>query len=75
MLAFTIANYLRIIILMSIFILFGENIFDKFHFLFYQALTGIILGLIFVFYYKRYKIKEKPLIDDYKYIFSLFQKK
>ncbi len=75
MLAFTFANFIRILILMITFILFGEGVFDKFHLLFYEVLTGVMLGLIFVFYYRKLKIKEKPLISDYKYIFSLFRKK
>lgn len=75
LITFTIANLIRIIFLMTIFIVFGENIFDKFHLLFYQILTGVMLAVIFIYYYKRYNIKEKPLIDDYLWIFSFLRKR
>lgn len=72
---FTIANFLRIILLMITFILFGKNFFESIHLLFFEFLTGVLVALIFLYFYKKFKIKQKPLIDDYIYLFSKFKKK
>lgn len=64
LLVYSLANLMRIMFLMAVFILFGENFFESLHLIFYQALTGVIVGFIFVYFYRKYKIKEKPLISD-----------
>ncbi|MDA3856579.1 MAG: hypothetical protein PF569_10070 [Candidatus Woesearchaeota archaeon] len=71
-LAYSIANLIRIVFLMAAFILFGENFFESIHLIFYEALTGIIVGLIFVYFYREYKIKEKPLVSDVKMILKKY---
>jgi exosortase/archaeosortase family protein len=68
---FTIFNLIRILFLIFIFYFFGDNLFEKLHFIFYSGMSGLFLGLILLYLYKKENIKEIiPFYYDLKYLFS-----
>jgi len=69
---FTILNLIRIIILIGIYLKFGIYYFEKLHILFYEGLTGVLTGLIIVYFVKKEKIKVYPIYSDVKNIINKY---
>lgn len=70
---FSIFNLLRILLLIIIYFYFGEVWFKNLHLLFYEFLSGVITGIIIIYYlrkYNNYYIKNQrlPIISDLKNI-------
>ncbi len=70
-LLFSIANLIRIWLLIIILLKFGASTFYKYHLIFYEAVSGIIVGLIIIFLLKISKNTQIPIIDDIKTIIKL----
>lgn len=68
-LLFSVLNLLRIYILMSVNVFLGEHAFNKVHMLFFEGLTGVIVGFIIVYFLKKNEIKKTyPILTDVKYL-------
>ncbi len=52
-LIFTVLNYLRIIILMTVYIFLGQETFDKIHVLFYEFVSGVMVSIVVIYYLKK----------------------
>lgn len=65
----TFFNFLRIIVLMYIYVFYGDIGFEILHYLFYQGLSGIFVALIVIYYLKKEEIKHLyPIYSDLKYL-------
>ena len=70
-LIFTVLNFLRIIILMSVFIYLGKETFDKIHVIFYEFVSGIMVACVVIYYLKKHKIRKiYPFFSDIKHLIS-----
>lgn len=68
-LIFSLFNLIRILFLMWVHITFGAEYFDKYHLIFYQGLSGIVVALIVIYYLRKNKIKKVyPVYSDLKYL-------
>ncbi|NQZ85486.1 MAG: pacearchaeosortase [Nanoarchaeales archaeon] len=75
-LIFTVLNFLRIIILMSVFIYLGKETFDKIHVIFYEFVSGIMVAFVVIYYLKKHKIRKiYPFFSDVKYLLLEIMKK
>jgi exosortase/archaeosortase family protein len=73
---FTIVNLVRILFLMWIHIVYGTNVYDKFHLIFYEGVSGVLVALIIIYYLKKEKIKKiYPIVTDIKYLIKIIRKK
>lgn len=70
-LLFSIANLIRIWLLIIILLKFGVSTFYKYHLVFYEAISGIIVGIIIIYLLKTSKNTSIPIIDDIKTIIKL----
>ena len=68
---FSIFNLIRILLLITIQINFGQEIFEKIHLIFYETISGILTAGIITYYLKKEKItKIYPIYSDLKYIYQ-----
>ena len=67
LLAFTIINLLRILFFMWVHVQFGIEVFNKFHYIFYEGVSGILMAAIIIYYLKNNHTKKTyPLFTDVK---------
>ncbi len=72
---FTFFNLIRILFLMWVHITFGQYYFDKYHLVFYQGLSGVVVALIIIYYLRKNKITGLyPVISDLKFLISSIKK-
>jgi exosortase/archaeosortase family protein len=73
---FTILNFLRIIILMTVFIFLGEETFNQLHRLFYEFVSGVMVSGVVIYYLKKHQIKKVyPFYSDIRFlILEIIQK-
>ncbi len=68
-LIFTFFNLIRILFFMTIHTIYGRAIFDKFHIIFYEGLTGILVAIIIIFFLYKNKIKKiYPILTDVNFL-------
>jgi exosortase/archaeosortase family protein len=73
---FTILNFLRIIILMTVFIFLGEETFNQIHILFYEFVSGVMVSGVVIYYLKKHQIKKiYPFYSDIKFLILEIYKK
>lgn len=71
---FSIFNLIRIISLIIIYNKYGYQTFNNLHFIFYEFVTGLLLGIIILTIFKLYKLNLKTVfIEDIKYIIQNFK--
>lgn len=68
---FTLINIIRVWVLIVILLKFGASTFYKFHLLFYEFVSGIIVGVIIIYLLKKSQNSYIPLIDDIKTIINM----
>ena len=74
--AFTAANLIRILSLMWVHVMFGPETFEKFHMIFFEVVSGIMVAVIVIFYFRKYGIRKTyPVITDVANILSGMKKK
>jgi len=65
-------NIARIIILIQIYLRFGENYFNTVHMLFWHILSTLFVALVWIFLIEKYKVKRIPIYSDIKYLIRKF---
>ena len=73
-LAFTLFNLIRIIFLIWLFAAFGQVAFDRYHLIFYQGLSGLVLAAIALYFLRKEKGKVYPVYSDMKYLIGQLKK-
>ncbi len=63
-------NILRIVILSVILVEFGSDMFNKFHLLFWNFVSGIYVALVWIFLVLKFKIKDIPIVSDVKELYK-----
>ncbi len=72
---FTLMNLLRILLLMWVHVDFGLEVFQTFHFIFYEGISGILTAGIIIYFLKREHIKKTyPLVTDVLILFKEIKK-
>ncbi len=75
LIVFSIINLIRIIILMYIHALYGIEMFEKFHLVFYEGVSGILTAVIIIYFLKKKHIKKTyPIISDVKLLLKSIKK-
>ena len=71
----SVFNLLRIFFLMWIHVTFGADYYERYHLLFYDALSGIVTALIIIYYLRKEKVKNVyPVITDLNYLIKFYKK-
>jgi len=66
---FSAFNLIRILFLMWIHITYGLYYFEKYHLIFYQGLSGVVVALIIIYFLRKNSIKKVyPIISDVRYL-------
>lgn len=69
---FTLLNTIRIIVLMYVHILLGNEFFESIHLLFYEFLSGILTAVIVIYILHKNNIKKQyPFISDVKVLIKI----
>ncbi len=63
-------NIIRIDFLLIILAEFNENLFNKFHLLFWHIVSSIYVAGVWIFLTYKFKIKNIPIYSDLKYLYS-----
>jgi exosortase/archaeosortase family protein len=72
---FTLLNFIRIVLLMYIFLIIGEKSFEALHLLFYEFLSGILTASIIIYLLHKHKIKKQyPFISDCIQLITIIKK-
>ncbi|MFH1500651.1 MAG: pacearchaeosortase [archaeon] len=69
--AFFIVNLLRIFLLASILLTYGQYIFDFTHILFWYIFSTLLVALIWIVSVRAYEIKSIPAYTDIRFIWDL----
>ena len=70
-----ILNIIRIEILISVFLNYGVNLFNKIHFIFWSLISTTFVAIVWIFLSYKFKIKEIPLYSDIKYLLKKSKKR
>ncbi len=73
--AFLVANIARIGVLFYILFVYGQNMFDSVHLIFWKIVSTVIVFAIWVWLIKKFKIKTIPVYSDVKYLWKYLRKK
>ena len=58
LIVFTFVNLIRILFLMWVHLIFGETAFNNIHLIFYEAVSGILVALIIIYFLKKKQNKK-----------------
>jgi len=61
-------NIFRIILLLIILLNYGFNWFETVHLTIWMFVVSIFIALLWIFFVKRYKIREIPFYSDFRYL-------
>ena len=65
-----IMNILRIDLLLIILVEGGSDLFDKFHLLFWNFVSGVYVAFVWIFLVKKFKISRIPIVSDIKELYK-----
>ena len=65
-LLFTLINILRILLLIYLYLVINPEIFHHIHIILYSGLTGAIVAILIIYFYKKENIKFVPFVSDIK---------
>lgn len=66
---FSFFNLVRILFLMWVHMEFGLYYFEQYHLLFYKGLTGVVTGLLIIYFLRKDEVKRiYPIYSDIKYL-------
>jgi len=67
-------NILRIFVLILVYLNYGKNYFDALHLTFWYVLSTIAVVGIWIFLIYIFKVKEVPVVSDFKYLLDIMKK-
>lgn len=68
---FTLFNFLRILVLCLFYFFYGKLFFEEIHLIFYEFLTGVVVGIFFLYIYKREGFCSYPFVTDCRELLSI----